>query len=519
MAEMVASAMAGGPIKIAVMALGGQGGGVLAGWLDALALAHRWHVQTTSVAGVAQRTGATIYYVEMAPGDGPLPVFALSPAKGDVDIVLAAEGMEAGRAILRGFVTPDRTTMIASTHRLLATAEKTKAGDARAAMERVEAAMARAAKRVIAFDMEAIARTERSVISAALFGALAGAGVLPFARDAFEATIRAAGTGIDASLLAFARAHDQACGTLPPPVAVPTISPALAGPCELSAILEPLIARLRLMPDAIAGMAQAGLAKVVDFQDVDYGASYCAQVEAFIAIDRPERRFELTRAAAKHIANAMAYDDVIRVADRKTRAGRARRIRDEAELDGDAVHLRITEYLRPGAAEICGLLPAPIGAAILRRRAWAGIVDWLANRGRRLRVDRLGGFLLLYAIAGLRRWRRGTYRHRIESARLQRWLDQVRRCAPRDYDAALELLECQRLIRGYGTTHGRGAARFEQILALQPSLDGAPDASDRLRRLRQAAIHDEGFEEMVAAIGAGARPGGGVADRTAAPAA
>ncbi len=46
------------------------------------------------------------------------------PAAGDVDILIAAEMMEAGRAILRGFVTPDRTVLIASTHRVLAVSEK-----------------------------------------------------------------------------------------------------------------------------------------------------------------------------------------------------------------------------------------------------------------------------------------------------------------------------------------------------------------------------------------------------------
>ena len=105
-------------IKLAVLAVGGQGGGVLTKWIADLATRGRYAVQMTSVAGVAQRTGATIYYVEMAPKSERLPVFALSPAPGDLDVLIAAELMEAGRAVLRGFVTPDRTTLIASTHRI-----------------------------------------------------------------------------------------------------------------------------------------------------------------------------------------------------------------------------------------------------------------------------------------------------------------------------------------------------------------------------------------------------------------
>jgi indolepyruvate ferredoxin oxidoreductase beta subunit len=47
------------PIKIAIAALGGQGGGVLEDWLVAVAELYGWIVQATSIAGVAQRTGTT----------------------------------------------------------------------------------------------------------------------------------------------------------------------------------------------------------------------------------------------------------------------------------------------------------------------------------------------------------------------------------------------------------------------------------------------------------------------------
>ncbi len=51
------------------------------------------------------------------------------PTPGDVDVVMAAELMEAGRSVLRGLVTPDRTTLIASTHRAFAVVEKQAPGD------------------------------------------------------------------------------------------------------------------------------------------------------------------------------------------------------------------------------------------------------------------------------------------------------------------------------------------------------------------------------------------------------
>src|SRR5256886_5772527 len=196
------------PITIAILAMGGEGGGVLADWIVDLAESNRYIAQLTSVPGVAQRTGATIYYLEIYPRAGITdaahePVLALMPVPGDVDIVIASELMEAGRAIQRGLITPDRTTLIASTNRVLAMTEKIAMADGRVDPEKLVEACRTAAKTMHAFDMAALAEATGSVISAVLFGAIAGAGVLPFPRQAFERAIRRGGKGIQASLAAF----------------------------------------------------------------------------------------------------------------------------------------------------------------------------------------------------------------------------------------------------------------------------------------------------------------------------
>ncbi len=56
-------------IRIVVAALGGEGGGVLAKWIADMADREGYLSQSTSVPGVAQRTGATIYYIEIFPRD------------------------------------------------------------------------------------------------------------------------------------------------------------------------------------------------------------------------------------------------------------------------------------------------------------------------------------------------------------------------------------------------------------------------------------------------------------------
>ncbi|HKQ82276.1 MAG TPA: hypothetical protein VJS42_08790, partial [Steroidobacteraceae bacterium] len=125
-------------ICIAILAMGGQGGGVLADWIQELARHNGWVAQGTSVPGVAQRTGSTVYYIELARAvDGRLPIMAQMPVPGDVDVVLASELMEAGRAMLRNFSTAERTTLISSTHRVYAIAEKAAMGDGRGSSDRI----------------------------------------------------------------------------------------------------------------------------------------------------------------------------------------------------------------------------------------------------------------------------------------------------------------------------------------------------------------------------------------------
>lgn len=482
-------------IKIAILAVGGQGGGVLSGWITDVAQSAGWHVQSTSVAGVAQRTGATIYYVEMMPPDpargGKLPVLALSPAPGDVDVLIAAEMAEAGRAVLRGFVTASRTTLIASSHRMLSVSEKIVPGDGRADRDTLLRQSAEAARRLIAFDMETMARQAGSVVSASLFGALAGSGELPFSREAFEATIRKGGKGTEASLRAFGLAFDRVTGETPEPVALPVEKPALPpetkGPQHLEQMWRRLKARVAELPEPVRAMAEPGLRKVVDFLDPAYGEEYLALLGR--ALDGDDAHFAFSREAAKYLANAMVYDDIVRVADLKTRAARPERVRRDAGAKGDQV-LQVTEYFHPRTEEICGALPAGLGTAILSRPGLVRRLDHVIDRGRRIRTDGVIGFGMLWLIAGLRPWRRRLLRHATEAAHREEWFALALRERGTDYALGTEILKCRRLIKGYSDTHHRGLSKFDRVLGALPLLRGRPDAADWLRRLREAALLD-----------------------------
>jgi indolepyruvate ferredoxin oxidoreductase beta subunit len=479
----------GGVIKLALLAVGGQGGGVLTAWIEALARANGYAVQATSVAGVAQRTGATVYYVEMAPVGAATPVFSLMPAAGDVDVMITSEMMEAGRAIIRGFVTPDRTTLITSTHRALAVSEKMVPGDGIADSAEVMAAAEVAARRLIAHDFDALALAKGSVISASLFGALAGAEVLPFPRAAFEAAIRASGKGVEGSLRAFGAgfAAAQSGAVAAVTASVPAKGPKVRGPARLLAAWQGLTTRAGAMPAPVAEMAALGLKKVVAFQDISYGAAYLDRLDRILALDRAP--FDLSREGAKYLANAMAYDDIIRVAEVKTRSGRAERIAHEMGAK-DKNLMQVTEFLHPRAEEIVSMLPARMGARWAANPARMKLIDRLFNRGRRMRTDTLRAFVMLYVLGGLRGWRLRTLRHAEEVAHLEAWLATATRYLPQ-YDLAVEVIRCRRLVKGYSDTHARGLSKFDRVLAGIALVAGREDAALWAARLREAALKDE----------------------------
>ena len=489
------------PITIAVLAMGGQGGGVLVDWIVQLAEGQGYIAQSTSVPGVAQRTGATIYYIELlarqhAETKGRDPVLALMPVPGEVDVVITSELMEAGRAMVRGLVTPDRTTLITSSHRDYATVEKVVPGNGIADAQAVFEAAVKHAKRFIHADMQALARESGSVISAVLFGALAGAEELPFEETAFEQTVRHAGVGVDASLRALqagqlaARQPVRADAPPDPMHTEPRPLPVRAA----SADVEPLRARIeRGFPPVAHAMLGAGLQRVIEFQDIAYGAEYLDRVadlhQHALRCGDSERGHMALIEAARWIAVAMAYDDVIRVADLKIRAERLERIRQEVGApEGEVVGA--TEFFHPRLDEVCGLMPRRWVERIERSRFWRGQLQRLIGDGKRVRTHTVRGHAMLSFLAGLRRWRRSSLRHEVEMAHLQAWLDEVKRLMAIDHALGLELIRCRRLVKGYSDTHARGTSKFDRLVQAARQLVGRPSAGSDLAALSAAALAD-----------------------------
>lgn len=482
-------------IRIAVLAMGGEGGGVLADWIVGLAEHGGYIAQTTSVPGVAQRTGATIYYLELFPREaaeaaGRLPVLAMMPVPGDVDIVIASELMEAGRAVQRGIVTPDRTTLIASTHRVFAMTERLALGDGRVDETALRDACRTAAQRYVAFDMATLAERAGSVISAVMFGALAGAGVLPFDRAAFEATIERGGVGVAASKRAFALGYDVAQGREP----APSVDPARRAPEPPPAPGVPaLVAEAEsAFPPAALDVIRQGIARLVDYQDEAYAGLYLQRLKPVATADRgrADGQWTLLAETARYLALGMAYEDTIRVAELKIRASRFERVAKEVQVK-DGQILEIAEFLHPRLQEIAETVPAPLGRLLLKPGPLRRMVERLTESGRIVKTTSIRGFLQLYAVASLKPWRRKSLRYAEEQAHLDAWLAKLCEIAGRDYDLAVEFAECRNLVKGYGDTHARGKTNFERIVSLLGVVSSQPQPARSLAELRAAALADE----------------------------
>jgi indolepyruvate ferredoxin oxidoreductase beta subunit len=141
--------------------------------------------------------------------------------------------------------------------------------------------------------------------------------------------------------------------------------------------------------------------------------------------------------------------------------------------------------------EVCGMLPRRLGRHIESRPRLFRALDRMVNRGRHVRTDSIFWFTMLYMIGGLARFRRRLLRHAVEQAHLESWLGEAERLARVNYDLAVEVLRCRRLVKGYSDTHARGLSRFDRVLSALPVLEARDDGADWLRRLREAALKDE----------------------------
>lgn len=523
------------PISILIGALGGEGGGVLARWLVQAASACSYPVQLTSIPGVAQRTGATTYYLEIVPVtrerlNGKEVALALSPVPGQVDLFVASELVEAGRAVQAGTVSPDRTIVIASSHRTYTVVEKSAMGDGRFDGDAISAALRKFSQRAILFDMNDAAKQSGTVISAVMLGAIAGSERLPISKSTFEEAIRGSGKGADASLKGFMVGFASVRNGNAPTLTLPRSgdvqgSTKIAGAQVLhrdvlmsraqdaqerrarsdqegmgggreraSSEITSIIDRFKTsIPENLRFLLNEGQSRLVDYQNQTYADLYLSRVQRIFDIERMRHsagEFPVTAAFARFLALWMSYEDVIRVADLKSRYSRRERVYKEVGAKADDV-VRIIEYMKPGIDEWCALLPTRLAPRLRRWAERRGDVSRF-NIGLHIRTTSIHGFLLLRGLASLRWWRPRTSRFAEEQRLIERWQGVIADALHHDHGLALELALCGRLIKGYGETHARGKANFLRILdtLLDPAIGSAAERASAIATAREAALAD-----------------------------
>ena len=330
------------PTTLLICALGGEGGGVLTEWLIETARHAGYAAQSTSIPGVAQRTGATTYYFEVFPVpvaqlQGKRPIFSLNPVPGALDAIVSSELLETARQVGNGMSTPDRTNVITSSARTFTTLERMQLADGRADNADLLNVVRQFSREHHIFDMSQIAKDAGTVVSAVMLGAVAGSGLLPFKREDYEAVVReGGGKSAEASLRGFAAAYKIVNS---PREQARLVNELLeddegrhAGLDPASTLARPGGSRVEpamtaLFPAQVQDMFQLGYARMCEYQDEAYARRYVKRLEQVLAAERAidpagANGFATTREMARWIALWMAFDDIVRVADLKSRASR-----------------------------------------------------------------------------------------------------------------------------------------------------------------------------------------------------
>ena len=443
------------PLTTLIGALGGQGGGVLTDWLVVAARLAGYPAQATSIPGVAQRTGATTYYFELFPEKNPLsyPIFCLFPSQGDVDLVAALEPTEAGKAMQQGYVT-GTTTVISSTSRVYSTAEKSVAGDGTMAAEPVLEALGKAAQRLIKVEGGIAAGTQ---LNALMFGAIMGCGVLPLSVADGRAAIEEKGLAVAGNLAGFERGVELAVSSKQLSVSSKQLT-------ENGLVYElpptGFEDEVGGLPEVLRPLIGHSLARLVDYQDTDYARHYLARLEPVLTADRAAagaaKDFRLTLAVAQRLAAWMSYEDVIRVAQLKTRPGRLTRIREEVGAAADQP-LRVTDYLSPGRAELLGVIPASLARRLPKENGENG-------RHYAWPTSTFFGFAALKILSILKPLRQRTLMFAHEQTVIELWLTAVTETADYDYELAVQVAETAVWARGYGDVRLYGLTHLETML-------------------------------------------------------
>lgn len=504
------------PISILLCALGGEGGGVLADWLVDVARRQDHPAQATSIPGVAQRTGATTYYIEIFPEpfsalQGQRPVLGLNPLPGRLDALVSSELLETARQIGNGLCSAAHTEVISSSARILTTMEKMSLGDGRQDDANLRQIVATHSRQHHIVDMARMTQDAGTVVSAVMLGCIAASGLLPFARADFEAAIGREGKAAQASLRGFALGYEAIHAQRQQTAFVQAVLQADTPPAPSAAHTAVPAEVAQAFPQKLHTMVSLGHARVRQYQNAAYARLYLQRLQAVMAAEASTGEdWPVTHETARWLALWMAYDDVVQVADLKSRRSRSARVRQEVRA-GEHDLLRIYDHFKPGIPEFAGLLPKPLAGPLLRwdrARVAAGGAAWALPL--KIGSHSITGMLALRGMAWLKVLRPWGSRHAQEQRDIGQWLQATTTACAQSPLLGLEVARCGQLIKGYGSTNERGKHNLQHILTNVLTQPQAPaEKAQAMAKIRQAALQDEAGKALDQALlqhGAPARP-------------
>ncbi|MDB5958602.1 indolepyruvate oxidoreductase subunit beta family protein [Ramlibacter sp.] len=536
------------PITLLICALGGEGGGVLTEWLVETARHAGYACQATSIPGVAQRTGATTYYVEVFPIamkdlGGRRPVFSLNPVPGALDAMISSELLETARQIGNGMTGPERTLVLTSSARTLTTQERMQLGDGRTEAADLLKLVQQFSRAHQVFDMATVAKEAGTVVSAVMLGAVAGSGIFPFARQDYEAVVKAGGKGAEASLRGFGKAfeivaqgkqqadylsqvladpegsttaHAQAPHGLRVKPAMTSDAPALTSsrPAKTSDDIALTSGMAAHFPKPVRELFALGYERLLDYQGKDYADLYSRRLLTVLVAEceidpAGDHDYATTTEMARWLALWMAFDDIVRVADLKSRASRWQRVHGEVKA-GDDDLLKVYDHFKPGVPEFAALLPPTLAPRLVawdRKRVARGAQPWALPL--KIGTHSIFGMVALRTLAGMKWLRVRGSRFATEQKMIEQWLQGVVQGSLRGWQLGHEIARCGRLIKGYGSTNERGKENLLHVLE-HLARGGVPmEAARAVRAAREAALADDAGKALDATLvqhGAPPRP-------------
>ena len=440
-------------ISILITALGGEGGGTLMNWIIECARSQKLFVQGTSVPGVAQRTGSTSYYIEICDrnfDNEKEPILSLYPKPGRVDIVIASELLEAARVLEKGYINPDSTTLITSSSRIYTNLEKSHLADGRFDEEKIMNTCKKMSKNFICLDLNSMATDHLTIVSATMFGALAGSGVLPWKKDICESIFQENIFGKN-SLSGFNFAYKQ----------VQTI---FKNKKNMN-LKEENIKDIDGSPlsNDFKNIINIGKERCSDYQNNKYSELFIARVEKLISVINKEdpKVLSIAENIVRRLVLWMTYEDIPRVAQLKIKPDRFIKIKNEINIQSNQI-LLVQDIFKPGINEIAAMLPNKIGKWFIKNKKIVSRLPFI-GKGMKINSSTIFGFIVLKFLSSFRYIRPISLRYKEEQRNIDIWIDNIILSLNKSISFTEGLADMPQILKGYGDTWDRGIKKYNKI--------------------------------------------------------